>query len=82
MGNHRDAWYFGAVDPTGGTAVMMEISRVLSLLVKQGVLSKSMIDLQILVIHIAHRCMSINLYKFTILNFPYRLETQKDYCIL
>ena len=36
MGNHRDAWMFGAVDPTSGTAVMMEISRVLSSLVKQG----------------------------------------------
>ena len=36
MGNHRDAWMFGAVDPTSGTAVMMEISRVLSDLVKKG----------------------------------------------
>ncbi|XP_018020759.1 putative N-acetylated-alpha-linked acidic dipeptidase [Hyalella azteca] len=29
VGNHRDAWMFGSVDPSSGTAVMMEISRVL-----------------------------------------------------
>ena len=29
LGNHRDAWSFGALDPTSGTAVMLEISRVL-----------------------------------------------------
>jgi len=33
LGNHRDAWMFGAVDPTSGTAVMMEVSRVLAKLV-------------------------------------------------
>ena len=27
MGNHRDAWVFGGVDPSSGTAVMMEASR-------------------------------------------------------
>ena len=27
MGNHRDAWVFGGVDPSSGTAVMMEMSR-------------------------------------------------------
>jgi N-acetylated-alpha-linked acidic dipeptidase len=36
LGNHRDAWVFGAIDPTSGTAVMMEVSRVLSQLVKEG----------------------------------------------
>ncbi len=36
MGNHRDAWVFGAIDPTSGTAVMMEVSRVLASLVKEG----------------------------------------------
>jgi len=35
LGNHRDAWMFGAVDPTSGTAVMMEVSRVLAKLVSQ-----------------------------------------------
>ena len=36
MGNHRDAWVFGAVDPSSGTAVMMEIARGLGQLKKQG----------------------------------------------
>ena len=27
VGNHRDAWVFGGVDPSSGTAVMMEMSR-------------------------------------------------------
>ena len=47
MGNHRDAWYFGAVDPSGGTAVMMEISRVFASLVKQGLFFKSVLTLPI-----------------------------------
>ena len=29
IGNHRDAWSFGALDPTSGTAVMLALSRVL-----------------------------------------------------
>eukprot|EP00126_Sphaerothecum_destruens_P007467 Sdes_comp19868_c0_seq1m12139 len=29
LGNHRDAWVYGAGDPNGGTAAMMEIARVL-----------------------------------------------------
>ena len=36
VGNHRDAWVFGAVDPSTGTAIMMEISRVMGNLVKSG----------------------------------------------
>lgn len=36
IGNHRDAWVFGAIDPSSGTAVMMEISRVMGQLVKSG----------------------------------------------
>ena len=35
LGNHRDAWVFGAADPTSGTAVMMEVSRVLAKLVTE-----------------------------------------------
>lgn len=35
LGNHRDAWMFGAVDPTSGTSVMMEVSRVLVKLVTE-----------------------------------------------
>ena len=26
MGNHRDAWGFGALDPGSGTAQMMEVA--------------------------------------------------------
>ena len=36
IGNHRDAWVFGAADPSSGTAVMMEISRGMGTLLKQG----------------------------------------------
>ena len=36
IGNHRDAWGFGAVDPSSGTATMMEISRGLSMLLMKG----------------------------------------------
>lgn len=27
LGNHRDAWTFGAVDPASGTAAMIELAR-------------------------------------------------------
>lgn len=36
LGNHRDAWVFGAVDPSSGTATMLELSRSLGKLVKEG----------------------------------------------
>ncbi|KAG7399733.1 hypothetical protein PHYBOEH_008067 [Phytophthora boehmeriae] len=36
IGNHRDAWVCGAVDPSSGSAVMMEIARGLGELLKQG----------------------------------------------
>ena len=36
IGNHRDAWGFGAVDASSGTSAMMEISRGLGELLKQG----------------------------------------------
>lgn len=29
IGNHRDAWNFGALDPNSGTSVLLEVSRVL-----------------------------------------------------
>eukprot|EP01135_Chromosphaera_perkinsii_P001564 Nk52_evm34s207 gene=Nk52_evmTU34s207 len=29
LGNHRDAWIYGAADPNGGTAAMLEIARVM-----------------------------------------------------
>lgn len=34
MGNHRDAWLYGSIDPSSGTAVMMEVSRSIGELVK------------------------------------------------
>ena len=37
MGNHRDAWEFGGVDPSSGTASMMELTRALGELKKQGI---------------------------------------------
>jgi N-acetylated-alpha-linked acidic dipeptidase len=36
LGNHRDAWVFGGVDPSSGTASMMELTRSLGELKKQG----------------------------------------------
>lgn len=35
-GNHRDSWVHGAIDPSSGTSVMLEITRVLGRMVKQG----------------------------------------------
>lgn len=35
-GNHRDSWVHGAIDPSSGTSVMLELSRVLGMKVKQG----------------------------------------------
>jgi len=37
MGNHRDAWVFGGVDPSSGTASMMEMMRGLGQLLRQGI---------------------------------------------
>ncbi|XP_004136724.3 LOW QUALITY PROTEIN: probable glutamate carboxypeptidase AMP1 [Cucumis sativus] len=36
MGNHRDAWSFGAVDPNSGTAALLDIARRFSLLRRLG----------------------------------------------
>ncbi|KAK3712657.1 hypothetical protein RRG08_058560 [Elysia crispata] len=36
VGNHRDAWIYGALDPSSGTVVMMEIARVMGKMVKEG----------------------------------------------
>ncbi len=37
LGNHRDAWVFGGVDPSSGTASMMELTRALGELKKRGI---------------------------------------------
>jgi len=36
VGNHRDAWVFGGVDPSSGTASMMELTRALGELKRRG----------------------------------------------
>jgi len=37
VGNHRDAWVFGGVDPSSGTASMMELTRALGELKQSGI---------------------------------------------
>ena len=37
MGNHRDAWVFGGVDPSSGTTSMMELTRALGEMKEQGI---------------------------------------------
>ncbi len=36
LGNHRDAWVFGAVDPNSGSSAMLEIARGFGQMLKQG----------------------------------------------
>ena len=36
LGNHRDAWVYGAVDPSSGTATLLETARVLGKLASSG----------------------------------------------
>ncbi|XP_069494506.1 N-acetylated-alpha-linked acidic dipeptidase 2-like [Ambystoma mexicanum] len=36
LGNHRDAWVYGGIDPSSGTAAMMEVSRAMGKLLKKG----------------------------------------------
>lgn len=36
IGNHRDSWDFGAVDPGSGTAVLLEVVRIFGDLVSRG----------------------------------------------
>ena len=35
-GNHRDAWVYGGVDPSSGSAVLMEMARTLGSLARRG----------------------------------------------
>jgi N-acetylated-alpha-linked acidic dipeptidase len=37
VGNHRDAWVFGGVDPSSGTASMMELTRALGEMKQHGI---------------------------------------------
>lgn len=36
VGNHRDSWCFGSVDPGSGSAIMMEVVRIFGLLRQNG----------------------------------------------
>ena len=36
LGNHRDAWVFGAIDPSSGTATLLEVARAFGEMVKGG----------------------------------------------
>ncbi|KAG2527965.1 hypothetical protein JM16_002433 [Phytophthora kernoviae] len=36
LGNHRDAWVCGAIDPNSGTSVLVELGRVFGNMLKQG----------------------------------------------
>ena len=36
LGNHRDAWVYGAVDPSSGTATQLELARALGTLLREG----------------------------------------------
>ncbi|XP_070535061.1 glutamate carboxypeptidase 2-like [Ptychodera flava] len=38
LGNHRDAWVYGAIDPASGTAGLMELARAFGKLVREGTL--------------------------------------------
>jgi N-acetylated-alpha-linked acidic dipeptidase len=37
VGNHRDAWVFGGVDPSSGSASLMEMARAFGALLREGV---------------------------------------------
>ena len=37
LGNHHDAWEYGGVDPSSGTASMMELTRAFGTMLKDGV---------------------------------------------
>ena len=36
IGSHRDAWFLGAADPSSGTAALLEISRAVSKMLREG----------------------------------------------
>jgi N-acetylated-alpha-linked acidic dipeptidase len=40
LGNHHDAWEYGGVDPSSGTASMMELTRSLGNMLKNGIRPK------------------------------------------
>ena len=36
LGNHRDAWGYGAVDPSSGTCQLLEVARIFGTLIEKG----------------------------------------------
>lgn len=36
LGNHRDAWTYGAVDPNSGSAALLDIARRYAILLRMG----------------------------------------------
>ncbi|HZB25394.1 MAG TPA: M28 family metallopeptidase [Vicinamibacterales bacterium] len=36
LGNHRDAWIYGGVDPSSGSAALVELARAMGTLVREG----------------------------------------------
>ena len=44
VGNHRDAWCFGAVDPGSGTAVMLEVVKIFGDLTARGWIPRRTIE--------------------------------------
>jgi N-acetylated-alpha-linked acidic dipeptidase len=45
LGNHRDAWSFGGVDPSSGSASLMEVARALGTLKARGIRPRRTITL-------------------------------------
>jgi N-acetylated-alpha-linked acidic dipeptidase len=45
LGNHRDAWIFGGVDPSSGSATLMDLARSLGALARAGIRPKRTIVL-------------------------------------
>lgn len=43
LGNHHDAWVFGAVDPLSGTASMTELTHMFGQLFQQGIVKSDVL---------------------------------------
>ncbi len=50
LGNHRDAWGLGSVDPSSGSASLIEITRVFGKMKMQG----EVLDLNVLIEEFSH----------------------------
>jgi len=43
IGNHRDSWSFGALDPSSGTASMLEVVRSLGKVMKEKSIQENLL---------------------------------------